>query len=274
MGVSLTISGASFPPSLGFNPAGDSSITDWYVFGDRTGAGNITGSLTNQAAGATAPTVSGQSSIIVNGNNIVLDNTKSEIISNADGTKDLTLFAVVSVDFFNISSGATGQDNPVADGDVGIIPFGNIGRINTDAGGFAVQANAMSASTYQWNGYVGNSSGNLNLLMPSGPHTAISSAPTLVALTQSVSTKTLTFYDLTNNPSGSYSMGDLGNNYAPEARNILVGSSYGAQFGGAPCLEAKLSFWGSYQRAMTQPEIQDAAAKIRRTLKMNGLIVG
>lgn len=274
-GLSLTIAGASFSTSVGFDPAGDSTITDWYVFGDRTGAGSITSSLTNQASGAKSPTVTGESAITVGQNNIVLNNTKSEIVSNLSGGADFTVFAVVTPDFFNAASAPTGQGNPVTAGMVGIIPFGNI--VGSPLQGVVVQANAVSSNTFLWEGYSqGVYSGYSTLHQIFTPTSALSIAetPILVALTQTVSTKTLTFYDLTNAPGDALSDGAMGTGYSVADTNLLIGSSYDAQNGNGPCLGAKLSFWAGFQRAMTQSEIQDMATKIRRVLKQNGLIVG
>ncbi|GCD53023.1 hypothetical protein [Acetobacter pasteurianus] len=275
-GLSLTIAGASFSTSVGFDPAGDSTITDWYVFGDRTGAGSITSSLTNQASGAKSPTVTGESSITVNQNNIVVNNTKSEIVSNLSGSEDFTVFAVVTPDFFNAASAPTGQGNPVTAGMSGIIPFGNIVGGST-LQGVGVQANAQSSNTFRWEGYSqGVYSGYSTLHQIFTPTAAlpIAETPILVALTQTTSTKTLTFYDLTNAPGNALSAGAMGTGYNVADTNLLIGSSYDAQNGNAPCLGAKLSFWAGFQRAMTQSEIQDMATKIRRVLKQNGLIVG
>lgn len=274
-GLSLTIAGASFPQSASFNPAGDSTITDWYVFGDRSGAGSITSSLTNQASGAKSPTVTGESSITVGQNNIVVNNTKSEIFSNLSGGEDFTVFAVVTPDFFNAASAPTGQGDPVTAGMVGIIPFGNI--VGSPLQGVVVQANAVSSNTFLWEGYSqGVYSGESTLHQIFTPTAAlpIAETPILVALTQTVSTKTLTFYDLTNAPGNALSAGAMGTGYNVADTNLLIGSSYDAQNGNAPCLGAKLSFWAGLQRAMTQSEIQDMATKIRRVLKQNGLIVG
>ncbi|GBR55801.1 hypothetical protein AA18889_0330 [Acetobacter senegalensis DSM 18889] len=275
-GLSLTIAGASFAGSVGFDPAGDSTITDWYVFGDRSGAASITGSLTNQAAGAKAPTVTGESSITVNQNNIVLNNTKSEIVSNLSGGADFTAFAVVTADFFNATSSPTGQGNPVTEGMCGVIPFGNIVG-GSALQGVTVQAKSLSANTFHWEGYTqGVYSGwsTLHEIFTPPAAVSISETPILLALTQTVSTKTLTFYDLTNAPGNALSAGAMGTGYNVADTNLLVGSSYDAQNGNAPCLGAKLSFWAGFQRAMTQAEVQDMAAKIRRVLKQNGLIVG
>ncbi|ATI11083.1 hypothetical protein DS739_07085 [Acetobacter sp. JWB] len=276
MGLKISLANTSFARSLEFVPASDATITDWYVFGDRTGSGSVTDGLINQAAGAKAPTVTGAADIIVRANSIIVNNTKSAIISNLPGSGDFTAFAVVVPDFFNAATAATGQGNPVVAGMLGVIPFGNI-LGGTSLSGVVVQANAQSADTFNWQGFsqgVYSGFSTLHQIFNPSIPVPIGTAPILVALVQSVATKTVTFYDLTNAPSQALSAGPMGTGYNVATSNLVVGGSYDADIGNGPCLGAQLSFWCGSNRAMTQPEVQSMAANIRRFMLNRGVVVG